>query len=653
MSDYKETLSCSYSCKPAPATTSYTDIPSEYSWLFAIAIAIIIYFARDYPQWKVERERLHKLKQQGADNNNSSPLDNTFTTTTEQEPFSQQQESMISARWIPYLPLAVVLVAFKAVWESLRHLVLRSILAAEESGPYLKSSVKKAAHWTVYHGPAFVHSKILEPSHRLAVVLWDSIALAIEHTVAPLIVRSYNFIKDPALNTLAWILRAARFMLGVTEWLFIQCLFNPAQAIWNRFSVLGLALAHAAETTLYGLAKDARDLGYLIAKGATWIWARILLSRTHLHALGAKLGELTDLVVTHVTEVVLPWCTLRILELTDFTFKHLTESLPRILQRVYTLSTETLPKVAEKVTDVLRPVGAAMVDGIHFIQSHPTFTSLVEAVSLKVKESFLIALERLESVNWLMLLEETLQTLFQLAIEYAYYLVLVVIDMIVPYYLLATFTVEMAMTTYRHAKDPTEVITFVRHHSAAIRQSAGRSYRVFISTAYDDFRVAIEIARPIVSWVVNILVWIARHLWQLASLTWAIVNTNAAVTMVWVHLNIAVPTKNVWSTKVMPGFLAAQMVVREQSPVISAAIWSVALKMTDVTQSVLIMVTQVLIKMMDLLGAVGGRVEEQWKNVEPQVEEFKKQTGEAMDLVVQALNDRIVDYTKAERSANE
>ncbi|KAK3811847.1 MAG: hypothetical protein J3Q66DRAFT_348635 [Benniella sp.] len=646
----KQTLACSYTCTHVD-TDLYFSLP-EYAWLLSlVAIAIIIYFAHDYPQWKAERAH-HQAKKAAT---NPSTLDTPSTTAQEpvspQQQQQQQQESMISARWIPYLPLAVILVAIKAVWEGFRHLVLRSILAAEESIPYVKSSSKDAVHWAIHHGPTFFRTKIFQPAHTLSMALWDSMATTIEATLLPGLHRfctlTYAYLKDPVYSTFKWAVIAANYCLGVAQWLAVECLFVPASAIWKRFSVLGLALTQAAKTTLHGLAKDARELAFLLFRTGTWAWG---FSKIHLRTLGGKLHEVTQVGTKHLKEVVLPWCLPKILKLEDLTLKFLAEFVPRVIQGVYKFggwTVEVLPQLAQKTSQSVRK---AVVDGIQFVRSHPTFKEAIHELSIKAKEGGRVALEKLESENWLLLLEQCLESGAVWAIQNAYLLVLVVIDIIAPYYQLAAFLVDVATVTYHHAKDPTEVIMFVRERTAIVKQSVGRSYRAFISTAYDDFKVAIDFAKPIVSRVVNVFVWIIRHLWQVITWISTTIHKSVSPAMAWAHLNIGVPVKNVWDTKVMPGWYHAQAFVREKTPVITAAAWNAMFKLTKAMQGLLVVLTQMMAKVMAALGILGSHLNERWEVMKPQLEEFKKQTGEAMDQVVLVLNDKIVEWTKNEKS---
>ncbi|KAG0245545.1 hypothetical protein BGX31_007200 [Mortierella sp. GBA43] len=648
--DKTKPLSCTYTCKPAPVAPHWI---AAYTWpILLLVLAIIIYFARDYPKWKADRQR--QKTRPDTQSSSTTPGSVPSSSSSTPEPSPEQQESLLSARWIPYLPLAVVLVTIKAVWESLRHLVLRSILAIEESGPYLKARAKEAAHWIVYQGPGFVRTKIFEPTCTLTTLLWNSLATTVEHTIAPAVVRfyafSYEHLKGPVANTLAWMLKAVTFILHAVQWVLLELLYRPALAFWNRISVLGRPLALAAKTTLDGLAKDARDLCQFVLKIATLAWERTLLLKIHLRKLGAKLREWKELTATHVTTVVLPWCTLKSLELKDWSLKSLEEFLPWALEQLHKLCTEVLPKVADKaMTKVIRPAGKAIANVVQFIESHPTFVEGVRALSLMAAESLHTTLKKIENVNWLMVLEEALLTLWAWAIDIGYNLVLVVIDMIIPYLRLITFSVEIAGIAYRHVKDPTEAIQFVRLHTVTIRYTAGRSYRVFVSTAYDDLRMAIAIVQPIVQWVIDAIVWVARHLWDAASRLWTLGYTSACATMGWAHTHIGVPVKNVWDTKVMPGLTAAQVTIRVQMPALTAAIWSASVQMTVVLQAILTVMGQIMSKVADMSSVAGGRAQEQWKRVEPQYVEFKKQTGEAMDQVIEWMNDGIVDWTKNEK----
>ncbi|KAF9924653.1 hypothetical protein BGZ65_008215 [Modicella reniformis] len=641
-------LSCSYTCIPPQRVSGFAIFLSEYKWLLIVlAITLFTYFALEYPQWKAERVRQRTLKQENADKPDSSI--SSIDASTTQAPSSQSPpDNQISASWIPYLPFAVVLVSIKAFWEGLRQLVLRSLLVTEESGPFLISNTMKAAKWAVTEGPGYVRIKFLEPVHTLTILLWNSAVITIEETVVPVFTRffilGYTTVKDPALKVFAWMQSAARIIVKVAVWFVAEILYNIAKALWKRLSVLGITLAHAVEITAHELAKDCRALVHYATKAATWSWEHLLPLSPKLHVLGAELYTLGEKAAKDAIEFLLPWCAQRIHTWIELTDKGLKKFLPWIAPKILKLVEATvenlvefLPWFAQKTfTGVLQPVGEALVEVVRIIQSNPTLAAGVEELSLKVKKSCHSSLERLESVNWLILLETVMTDAFNATCRFT------------------TSLKKVAITSYHYAQDPTEAIIIVRRHTTMVLQSTQKSIKVFmmdtVPNSYHDLVLAVEIVTPIVARAIEILVWFVCLLWQLVSWMSMTLLVKGQLALAWAHLHIGVPAKNFWDTKVLPGLRVAYAKVLEKYPVVAAAVRESQVRLTEVLRVVLAAVILTVIRIIDLLGKLIERIQEQLRSMEPQFEVAKAQIGMAADQIFLFLNDRIAAWTKDQKS---
>ncbi|KAF8939666.1 hypothetical protein BGZ58_009065 [Dissophora ornata] len=559
---------------------TYFALPEDTSlWsllLLVLALFVFFYHAREYPRWRTERIVLQTRTEQPQ----QQPQTPSTASTAEPPLPASTWPHTFSPRWIPYLPFAVVYLLIKSAWTGLRFLILHSLLAAEHAGVFLIAAVEQGVEWAVNHGPDIIKTSVIAPLHAVALALWESpavaaVASAIKNTLVPAVVRVALVCQEKALaaatSGIAWMKAAAEPARAAITWIVVECMYNPMQALWARLAILGITFVQTAKIYLHELAKDARDLGWLVAKAAIWIWTRTL------KPLGEKLYTFGDMIVSSLAQI-LPWLALRI------------------------------------YTGILRPVGMAVLEGLKIVRSHPTVLAGMQALSCKVKELCLVALQRLESVNWLTLLETVL----------------------------------------------TKAVTFLYRYTMLTLQQVGRGIQVFamdvIPNAYKDLLVALEIARPIVAWVVDKFVRGVYPLWQAVSwISWTVIS-NIQSTLVWLHEKGAVPAMELWKSKIQPGvsYVAAKIVsytwtlteaiVKTASMVaaVAAPVWDALLKMVDVVQAMLSLVET---RIVHLSGGLGEYV----KSLAPQFESFKAQTGRAMDELVDTMSNFMMDWVKKEK----
>ncbi|KAG0292702.1 hypothetical protein BGZ98_002482 [Dissophora globulifera] len=574
---------------------SQVDLP-EHSrrWsLLVSALVLYLYFARDYPRWRSDRLLQQKRADDTSNNTDISSPSLTMTPTEstqtpdalppDTEPPSSWT-SKFSIRWIPYIPFAVIYLVLKSLWAAMRFLVLHSLYLAELSGVYLMTVIEEIAYWTVNSGPDIIRTKILAPLQTVAMALWTSPAVAavatvIENTVLPGIIRLAVFCHSSsqaiALKTLTWLRTMAEPAQAALTWFFVECLYNPFQAIWSRLSVLSCTFLQTAKIYFHELAKDALDLGWVALKVANWVWQRTL------QPVASRLYSWGVLLVDALARFV-PWLAVKI------------------------------------YSRLLCPVGSMLLDGFRILRSHPTLMAGLHALSIKVKEKTSIALQRLESVNWLVLLETTLTT----------------------------------------------VVTTAYHYTISTLQIIGHGLKVFaedvVPNAYGDLVMALEFARPIVAWVVDKFVTVLHPLWQAVSwITWNVA-TNIRPTLAWLHQKIIVPTLTLWTSSIQPRLsqaLAMFMTIAwELSNIISklasvllvvtAPAWSAVLKIAEMTQATL---GQAVSQLIHLSGELGERIQEQVKGLAPKFEAFKAQIGLVMDEMVLATSTFMMDWAKKQK----
>ncbi|KAF9102028.1 hypothetical protein BGX29_005017 [Mortierella sp. GBA35] len=552
-----------------------------YRWLIPTAILLLLYsIAREYPEWKAQRQQQQNKK----DSKQDTSTDTTTTTTADPVPVdstsSSPWPSNFSIRWIPYLPFAVVYLVLKALWAGLRLLVLHSILLAEHAGVHLMVAVEKAAQWSVNKGPDFVKARIVAPLCSTGVTLWRSPAMSkvkttIEHTIVPGVIRisisTHTSIQAVLAKVVTWAHRVADPVKSAAVWFAVECVYNPAQAIGSRLSTLGHTFIQTAKIYLGELAKDAVDLGKLVGRVGVWIWTRTLRPIwTKFCAIGNA--------VASVLIRFLPW----------------------LAQTVY--------------TRVFTPVGRAAVDGFRILRSHPTLLAGLQALSSKVQEKCSLGLQKLESVNWLILLETVLTAAF----------------------------------------------TNIHHYTVLVFGVVGNGIKYFatemVPNAYQDLMNALELARPVVAWVVGKFVQVLHPLWQAISwVSWA-VYTHTGPTLAWLHKNVALPAHALWVSSILPVLTTiANAVVThtttisnmilKAAPALSAVavpIWNALAQVVQALQAVL---AQAGVKVIELSGGLGVYIQ----SLAPHFEAFKERTGRVMDELVLTTSNLMMDWVKKEK----
>ncbi|KAF9147781.1 hypothetical protein BG015_010522 [Linnemannia schmuckeri] len=553
-----------------------------YRWLIPAGILLLfLSIAREYPEWKAQRQKnTEKDRDKNCTKQEDAPPTTETTTQGADTSSSSPWPTNFSIRWIPYIPFAVVYLVFKALWTGLRLLVLHSILFAEHACVHLMVAVEKAAQWSVQEGPEFVRTKVVAPVCSTAVAIWKSPAMAkvkasIEETVIPGIVRIsisiHASLKAVFVKLVAWIHIVADPVKSAAVWFAVECLYNPAHAIGSRLATLSHTFLQTAKIYFGELVKDAIDLGKVVGRVGAWIWIRMLTP------LWTKLCALGNAITTGLRQF-LPW-------------------LGRILY-----------------TRVIAPVGRAVLDGFRILRSHPTLLAGLQALSSKVQEKCSLALQRLESVNWLILLETVLTKAFTTGHYYTVLTLTVVGDG------LKYFAVEM------------------------------------VPNAYQDLMNALELARPVVAWVIEKFLQVAHPLWQVVSwVSWA-VYTRTGPVLAWLHKNIAMPAYALWVSSILPvlSALANAVIVNttrisnmilKAVPALAAVVIPIWNALAQVALALQAVMAQAGAKVVELSGGLGVYIQ----SLGPQFEAFKVQTGRVMDELVLTTSNFMMDWVKKEK----
>ncbi|KAG0317859.1 hypothetical protein BGZ97_004791 [Linnemannia gamsii] len=551
-----------------------------YRWLIPAALFLLFFsIAREYPDWKAQRQ---KNADRGTDDTKQGDTTPTTEATTpgSDSTVSSPWPKNFSIRWIPYIPFAVVYLVLKALWTSLRLLILHSILFAEHAGVHLMVAVEKAAQWSVQKGPDFVRDNIVVPICSIAVALWESPAMAkakttIEETIIPGIVRisisTHTSLKAVFAKVVAWIHTVADPVKLAAVWFAVECLYNPVHAIGSRLATLSHTFLQTAKIYIGELAKDAVDLGKVVGRIGVWIWTWTLTP------LWTKLCALGNTVVNGLRQF-LPW----------------------LGRNLY--------------TRLFAPVGRAAVEGFRILRSHPTLLAGLQALSSKAQEKCSLALQRLESVNWLILLETVLTKAFTTAHHYTV-LVLTVIGSGLRY-----FAVEM------------------------------------VPNAYQDLMNALELARPVVAWVIEKFMQVAHPLWQVVSwVSWA-VYTHTGPALAWLHKKIVLPAHTLWVSSVLPVLTTVtnavianatriSNMILKAAPVLAAVVVPIWNAMAHVALALQAVTAQAGARVVELAGGLGVHIQ----RLAPQFEAFKVQTGRVMDELVLSISNFMMDWVKKEK----
>ncbi|KAF9956638.1 hypothetical protein BGZ72_002605 [Mortierella alpina] len=553
--------------------------------IIASAILLLLYIARDYPQWKADRQAQHQHTQAASENTtDSAPTATARAALSNSKPPSSSWPNQFSIRWIPYLPFAVVYLIIKAAWAGLRQLVLHSILAAENLGVHLVAGIEAVVQWCFLQGPDFIKTTVLVPLQSAALQAWHSpaatwVKVTFEERVVPGIVHAVDTTAQVAKRTSLQVVASARRVaepIGTTLlWIAVEFAYNPAMAIWKRLSLLSRTFVQTAKIYFQELAKDAADLGRVLFRCALWIWSRALEP-------GVK----------------------RFYDLCETVAQKLAQFGPWLAYRIYTL--------------LLRPIATSAMEGFRILRSHPTLLAGLGALSSRIKESVSKGLERLESVNWLVLLETVL----------------------------------------------TVAVSSTYHYAVLLLQLLGQGVKVFameiVPNAYTDLMMALEVARPVVAWIIDRFLSIAQPLWHAVSwLSWTVL-VNAGTCLAWAHQRIAVPIKEVWNSRFAPalGFAfttaighikALSGLILQWASAIAAAmgpVWGVIVRLTEVLQEILVKSGAMVVQ---LSGGLGERVQEHMARLGPQFQAFKEQAGQTMDEVVLATSNFMMDWVKKEK----
>lgn len=551
-----------------------------YRWLIPAALLLVfLSISREYPEWKAQRQKNSEKEKDTTKQEDTPPTAETSTPggdSTSSSPWP----SNFSVRWIPYIPFAVVYLVLKALWTGLRLLVLHSILFADHAGVHLMVAVEKAAQWSVQEGPEFVRTRVVAPVCSTAVAVWESPAMAkvktsIEETVIPGIVRlsisTHISLKALLVKVVSWLHTVADPVKSAAVWFAVECLYNPAHAIGSRLATLSHTFLQTAKIYFGELAKDAIDLGRVVGRIGVWIWTRTLTP------LWIKLCTLGNAIATGLRQF-LPW------------FGH------------------TL------YTRVIAPVGQTAIDGFRILRSHPTLLAGLQALSSKVQEKCSLALLRLESVNWLILLETVLTKAFTTVQRYTV-LTLTVVGNGLQY-----FAVEM------------------------------------VPNAYQDLMSALELARPVVAWVIEKFLQVAHPLWQVVSwVSWA-VYTRTGPALAWLHKYIALPTHALWVFSILPVLTTVANAVIANTTRISNMILKAAPAFAAVVVPIWNALAQVALALQAAMAQAGSKVVElsgglgvYIQSLGPQFEAFKVQTGRVMDELVLTTSNFMMDWVKKEK----
>ncbi|KAF9965411.1 hypothetical protein BGZ70_004903 [Mortierella alpina] len=536
--------------------------------LLAIVLAflVLLYIARDYPQWKADRQLQHQPTPSASEKTTDSTPTATPPTSI---PPSSSWPSKFSIRWIPYLPFAVVYLVIKAAWAGLRQLVLHSILAAENLSVHLVAGLEAGVQWCFLYGPDFIQAAVLTPLQSAALQAWHSPAatwakVTLKERVVPGIVRTAEttaqVAKSAYLKTTASLRRVAEPIGTTLLWIAVELAYNPARAIWTRLSLLSHTFLQTAKIYAQELAKDAADLGRVLLRLALWIWSRALEP-------GVK----------------------RVYNLCEMVAQKVAQFGPWLVHRTYAL--------------LLKPAAMLAVEGFRIMRSHPTLLAGLGALSSRIKESVSKGLERLESVNWLVLLETVLTT--------------------------------AVSSTYRY--------------TVLLLQLLGQGIQIFamdmVPNAYTDLKMALEVARPVVAWIIDKFLGVAQPLWHAVSwLSWTVF-VNTWTCLAWAHQRIVVPIKELWDSRFAPALANLLTTAVGHIKALSSLILQWGLAITAAMGPVWV----VIVKLAQLSGGLGERVQEHITRLAPQFQAFKEQAGQTMDEVVLATSNFMMDWVKKEK----
>ncbi|KAG0052873.1 hypothetical protein BGZ83_002021 [Gryganskiella cystojenkinii] len=418
----------------------------------------------------------------------------------------------------------------------------------------------------------------------MATSIWESPALAkfkatMEKMILPATYNALVTIKTYVVVTFfslyAWTHRVAEPVTTAVMWFVVHCIIQPARAIWSRLEVLGITFLQTAKIYLSELVKDAVDLFWFFVKTGKWIYERTLqpLGRVICKAFSILLEKLL---------LIIPW----------------------LAKKSY--------------TGILRPMATTVRSGYTILRSHPTLLAGLQALSIKIQECVMLAMQRLEGVNWLLLIEKVLT--------------------------------NVVVTTYQVLS---QILTKVSRGLQIL-------FVDLIPNAYSDLMSALEFAKPIVAWVIDKVVKILHPLWHIVSwISWTVF-TNMRPTLAWLQQKIVLPSVNFWNSTLYPVLSTVDAVIMNNIKLVSSSllrviswisvvagpIWVGFVQVLTILQSSL---ESALVKIGILSGGLGERIQKQIQIMAPQVESFKTQVGVMVDEFVLAANNFMINWAKQEK----
>ncbi|KAF8940981.1 hypothetical protein BGZ58_003403 [Dissophora ornata] len=658
------------SCFDHPRSDYYWHI-LRYLLLRFLLLLVFLYHARGYTRWRVDRVafQAHTKPHQQA---------------TESPPLFSKWAHAFSLRWIPYLPVAVVYLVARAAWMGLRLAILYSLLAAEHAGTYLIATAKKGVQWSVNHGPEIILTMVIVPTLSVALALWESPALpaaasVIRNKVIPAVVRvalsSLETAQSAATNIIAWMQALDESARAAVTWIAVECVFNPTQALLERVATLGDTFVLIAKVYLHDLAKDAHDLGCVVAKAVAWIWARIL------KPLGAKLYIFGPKIVGYLADLLL-WPALRIIlagmQALSCKVKELYYATAHALEhaelkplgaKLCTFGLTTVSCLADLLLwpalrvciRVLCILGMAALVFFGSLLYHPMVLEGMQALSCKVKELCILAPQRFKSVHWpnLWLLRMAVLQFFGDLLCHP-----IVLDGMQA---LSCKVEELCILTLQRLKDVhwlnlwqtvMSKATFLYHYLTLALQYIGQGILVLATDVlpgmYNDLTVVLKVAYLVAMRVVDDLVLGVHRSWQaMSEISWTFA-TNAGATLAWLR-EVAVPFMKLCESEIQPrlSHVAAVAIshtwtlteaATKSAPLVASAaehMWDALLKMVNVIQAILI---QVATRTAYPTGGLGERIE----SLAPQFESLKEQAGCAMDGLVASLSNAMMGWAKGE-----
>ncbi|KAG0237485.1 hypothetical protein BGW42_000695 [Actinomortierella wolfii] len=559
-------------------------------WVICALLALAGYVARDYPEWRAKKmATVHTPHSAGT----SMTTNTTTVTNSSNDPApesatedsnNQSWPSKFSPRWIPFMPFALVYLLAKVAWSFFRWFVLHSLWFIERFGIHLALAIEKTATFAVHQGPNIVRRYIIYPVQSATNFVWQTIVVEwcqpkFEHIVLPAVIHTYSVVEQATIkhyhSLAAIITRWADPAMQMMTWVIIELVYQPITSIASRLAIVGRTFLHTANIYLQELAKDVADLLRFVRWAALWIWNKVLCP------LGARLGQFA----TNLASVL--W-------------------------------TAFLKVVLWIYCSFLLPSWNAMRRAIAIIRSHPTLLAGIQALSVKVQAKAAKTLQRIEEVNWLLLLESVLIKLG----NFLYYAV-------------------------------TQGLTLM-----------GRALSYFfvemIPNAYQDLLNAIDFMRPIVEWVVLKVLAVVRPCWQATVWLAKWIASSAGPCFAFLDRTVLAPVVKAWQSYIQPGLtiaiaktfqmaVASVKAIHQAVPILAsvlAPLWKVVVEISDALSRLAAELGRVLL---NLTGEFGVKVHKTLQEMAPQFEAAKQYLSHILDDMVVWANDAMVDWVKKEK----